>query len=667
MNILEAEDMVKGLPDQVLYQYAQNPPPQIPQFLAISEVQRRQDMRQRFQARQGGNEPTVKDQILQGGIAGAGGPAPGGGEPPPMAPPGAAPPGAPMQQPMTGAPMPPMGMSDGGRVPGGNPQVFREFMRRNFATPQGLGANIGLVGGAMLGGPIGAGIGANLGTYIGQKLTPPTELTPWQMQNALGGGLRVSDAPAMGGGGGGGLPYGGPTSYGGSSGYGRNELMNLLSQFGDRKKPTVTVEEIPQGMAVGGIVPQRMNTGGLTPGGIVYMQAGRTVPDLINELRNAERSGDRNTAANIRSQLEAAGVPISDVINQLVNPAAATPPVAPAATPPAPTTANDFGGRVNEFMGQVPGIFAQVNKMMPAGGGLSAESLNQFRPTESDYINPQVQAQREALLAQLRSTGETRRAEDIAAAQRYLTEAEAPIKQAQDEARRSAIASTLMRLGSGVMAGRPEAGLASAAESVESIMSRAREQASAERRAARQDFRTAERAATQAARSTADAAFQMQAQNITADENKQQQFVRDQKQFAQWAFGQMREAGRDARQAQSDAVRLSLGLAQTIDTAIRTEARESALTDRQYAQTFGSIFKEVFDDIKTGYTDAEGNEVSYTPEQAIELAGKRTRELLTSSGISPTGSGDNVVVYQGKPIRFPNKEAADKFRNSVGM
>ena len=54
MNILEAEDMVKGLPDQVLFQYAQNPPPQIPQYLAVSEVQRRQDMRQRFQAQQSG-------------------------------------------------------------------------------------------------------------------------------------------------------------------------------------------------------------------------------------------------------------------------------------------------------------------------------------------------------------------------------------------------------------------------------------------------------------------------------------------------------------------------------------------------------------------------------------------------------------------------------------
>jgi hypothetical protein len=147
MNILEAEDMVKGLPDQVLFQYAQNPPPQIPQFLAISEVQRRQDMRQRFQARQGGNEPTVKDQILQGGIAGAGGPAPGGGEPPPMAPPGAASPGAPMQQPMTGAPMPPAGMYRGGQVPHRMQEgrTVPSFLERSglpfVSTPEGSAAN----------------------------------------------------------------------------------------------------------------------------------------------------------------------------------------------------------------------------------------------------------------------------------------------------------------------------------------------------------------------------------------------------------------------------------------------------------------------------------------------------------------------------------------------
>ena len=104
MNILEMEDMVKGLPDQVLTQYAQFPDPQIPQFLALSEMQRRQDMRQRFQAQQQGMEPTVKDQILQGGIASA---MPPDGMAPPMDQ-GMAPPMAP-QGPMGPEMGPPQG------------------------------------------------------------------------------------------------------------------------------------------------------------------------------------------------------------------------------------------------------------------------------------------------------------------------------------------------------------------------------------------------------------------------------------------------------------------------------------------------------------------------------------------------------------------------------
>ena len=120
MNILEMEDMVKGLPDQVLMQYAQFPDPQLPQFLALSEVQRRQDMRQRFQSQQQGMEPTVKDKILQGGIASVGGP--------PMPPEGMPMAGPPMEQggPPMGPPQgPPQGMpqgmpmSRGGLTPGG--------------------------------------------------------------------------------------------------------------------------------------------------------------------------------------------------------------------------------------------------------------------------------------------------------------------------------------------------------------------------------------------------------------------------------------------------------------------------------------------------------------------------------------------------------------------
>ena len=70
MNILEAEDIIKGLPDQALFEEAQMPSGQVPQFLVVSEIQRRSDMRKRFQEQQP-NQGTVKDQIVQQGIMGA--------------------------------------------------------------------------------------------------------------------------------------------------------------------------------------------------------------------------------------------------------------------------------------------------------------------------------------------------------------------------------------------------------------------------------------------------------------------------------------------------------------------------------------------------------------------------------------------------------------------
>ena len=124
MNILEIEDMIKGLPDQALQKEAQQPTGQVPQFLVVSEIQRRSDMRKRFQERQ--PQGTVKDQIVQQGIAAMSPPNPemqaammsmpqqqaamaGVPAPMPQAMPQAMPPGVPMQQ-------PPMGMYDGGVV-----------------------------------------------------------------------------------------------------------------------------------------------------------------------------------------------------------------------------------------------------------------------------------------------------------------------------------------------------------------------------------------------------------------------------------------------------------------------------------------------------------------------------------------------------------------------
>ena len=70
MNILEAEDLVKGMPDDYLFQQAQAPDGQVPQYLLISEIQRRTDMRQRFQNQQQQMpESTISDQIMQAGIA----------------------------------------------------------------------------------------------------------------------------------------------------------------------------------------------------------------------------------------------------------------------------------------------------------------------------------------------------------------------------------------------------------------------------------------------------------------------------------------------------------------------------------------------------------------------------------------------------------------------
>jgi len=71
MNILEAEDMIKGMPDSALQREAQMPSGQVPQYLVVSEIQRRTDMRKKYQAQQAQPQGTVKDQVLQEGIASA--------------------------------------------------------------------------------------------------------------------------------------------------------------------------------------------------------------------------------------------------------------------------------------------------------------------------------------------------------------------------------------------------------------------------------------------------------------------------------------------------------------------------------------------------------------------------------------------------------------------
>jgi|MDTB01.2.fsa_nt_gb hypothetical protein len=74
MNIIEQEDIVKGLPDAALQMEMQMPSGQVPEFLVLSEIQRRTDMRQRYAAQEPMPTATVKDQVMAQGIAAAAAP-----------------------------------------------------------------------------------------------------------------------------------------------------------------------------------------------------------------------------------------------------------------------------------------------------------------------------------------------------------------------------------------------------------------------------------------------------------------------------------------------------------------------------------------------------------------------------------------------------------------
>ena len=69
MNILEQEDYIKGAPDEMLVELAQMPTGQFPEFLIVSEIQRRQKMRQAYAASQQTPQGTVTDQVVSQAVA----------------------------------------------------------------------------------------------------------------------------------------------------------------------------------------------------------------------------------------------------------------------------------------------------------------------------------------------------------------------------------------------------------------------------------------------------------------------------------------------------------------------------------------------------------------------------------------------------------------------
>ena len=74
MNVLEVQDALKDFSQEQLVKEMQMPSGQAPQFLVLSELNRRQRMKQDFEARQSQQQPTVAEKLIaaagapQGGI-----------------------------------------------------------------------------------------------------------------------------------------------------------------------------------------------------------------------------------------------------------------------------------------------------------------------------------------------------------------------------------------------------------------------------------------------------------------------------------------------------------------------------------------------------------------------------------------------------------------------
>ena len=61
MNIIKLQNELKSVPDDALIGYVQNPTGNVPSYLALSELQRRKDMREKYQAQQAPQSSVAED------------------------------------------------------------------------------------------------------------------------------------------------------------------------------------------------------------------------------------------------------------------------------------------------------------------------------------------------------------------------------------------------------------------------------------------------------------------------------------------------------------------------------------------------------------------------------------------------------------------------------
>lgn len=70
MNIVKLQNALKNIPDESLIGYVQNPTGQVPTYLALSELQRRKNMKEKYESAQQAPETSVAEDLTQASTSG---------------------------------------------------------------------------------------------------------------------------------------------------------------------------------------------------------------------------------------------------------------------------------------------------------------------------------------------------------------------------------------------------------------------------------------------------------------------------------------------------------------------------------------------------------------------------------------------------------------------
>ena len=65
MNIIQVQDRLKGVTDDALIGYVENPTGQVPTYLALGEIGRRENMRKEYQAQPQPNQTVAEEMVAQ--------------------------------------------------------------------------------------------------------------------------------------------------------------------------------------------------------------------------------------------------------------------------------------------------------------------------------------------------------------------------------------------------------------------------------------------------------------------------------------------------------------------------------------------------------------------------------------------------------------------------